>query len=115
MQWKIAEFGLTSEATSNRLVTSPYARGKPCYRAPELLSESKPCYNNKLDMFSLGCILYELVTGEKAFSTDFAVFQYASSHVPPQSLVTSLDQDTSGLLWPFYVYDLLDIDPDRRP
>ena len=59
--WKIADFGLTSEATSNRLVTSRSARGKPSYRAPELLRETKAGYNNKADIWSLGCIGFELL------------------------------------------------------
>src|SRR5271170_4811835 len=74
--WKIADFGLTSEATTTRLVTSRYARGKPCYRAPELLRETDRGYNNKADIWSLGCISYELFTSKKPFRDDFAVIDY---------------------------------------
>jgi WD40 repeat protein len=66
-------------------------------------------------MWSLGCVLFELITGQKAFSSDFAIFQYASSRVPPPSLATALDEDRSGLLWTFYVHDLLQIDFHVRP
>ena len=48
-----------------------WARGTPGYRAPELLNESR--YTNKVDVWAMGCILYELVTGRKAFDTDQVV------------------------------------------
>jgi hypothetical protein len=107
--WKIADFGLTSEATSNRLVTSISARGKPCYRAPELLGEPSG-YNNKTDVWSLGCIGYELFTGQKAFRDDFHVFQYSTSRNPPKEVIQQLTP-----IGQYYVQDLLEIDPAKRP
>ena len=35
--WKIGDFGLTMEGTSQRGHTTRYARGTSSYRAPELL------------------------------------------------------------------------------
>jgi serine/threonine protein kinase len=37
--WKLIDFGLTSEATSQRGCTTVAAQGTPAYRAPELLRE----------------------------------------------------------------------------
>jgi len=54
--WKIADFGLASDGTSKKLHTTRDGRGTPCYRAPEFIQESA-CYNNKVDIWSLGCIL----------------------------------------------------------
>jgi len=42
--------------------------------------KDEPGYNNKVDIWSLGCILYELVVGSKAFSHDFATLQYAQGN-----------------------------------
>ena len=39
--------------------------GTPCYMAPEIL-DGQP-YNHRADLWSLGCVLYELCTLEKAF------------------------------------------------
>lgn len=75
--WKIADFGLTSKATTTAPVATSGGRGKPCYRAPELMLESKPTYNKKTDIWSLGCILYELCVGEKAFGGDMAAVIFA--------------------------------------
>jgi len=108
--WKITDFGLTSEGTSNRLVTTRYARGKPCYRAPELLSNEKGGYSNKLDMWSLGCILFELVTGAKAFASDYAVFEY---RLNPESRLQAGPHPS--LLRLHHIYLLLQSDPLSRP
>ena len=55
---------------------SKQARGTPCYRAPELL-DPDPVFSNKVDIFALGCILFELVSwGRKAFESDWHVHEY---------------------------------------
>ena len=113
--WKIADFGLTSEATSSRLVTSRYGRGKPGYRAPELISEQSG-YNNKTDMWALGCITGELITGVKTFSGDYAVIQYSmSSTAEPCSLDDVRSRDAKLLVEAFFVTSLLSRDPKKRP
>ena len=108
--WKIADFGLTSEATSNRLVSTSAARGKPCYRAPEMLRETSPGFNNKMDMWSFGCIAYELLTGRKAFSSDYEVFSYSISKKKPKTYFKHIDSITK-----FYISDLFELEPDNRP
>ena len=41
--------------------------GTPAYMAPETLRDV-PAYNHKADLWSLGCVLYEMCTLEKAFN-----------------------------------------------
>ena len=77
--WKIADFGLTSHATTTRARTTYGGRGKQSYRAPELLRDPKLTFNKKVDIWSLGCILFELITGQKAFESDFHVFEFLAS------------------------------------
>jgi len=45
---------------------SEEARGTASYRAPELYQE-QASFNNKVDIWALGCILFELVVLQKAF------------------------------------------------
>src|SRR5947207_315012 len=71
--WKITDFGFTAEGTSKRAHTTRLARGSSSYWAPELLAEIAQ-YTNKVDIWALGCILYELVCGKRAFAGDWAVF-----------------------------------------
>jgi serine/threonine protein kinase len=55
------------------------ARGSSCYRAPETLKEDSGRVSNKVDIWSLGCIMYELGVRRKAFNSDIAVFCHSTS------------------------------------
>lgn len=82
--WKIADFGITSPGTTTHGRQTKHGRGKQGYRAPELLSEDEAQYNKKVDIWSLGCVLFEVVTGVKAFNSDISVFTFASSNTAMQ-------------------------------
>src|SRR5271170_2543706 len=77
-KWKLADFGLTTEGSSNIEHSTRYGMGSSGYRAPELLDSSRK-YTNKVDIWAMGCVLYELATGERAFKDDWAIFQYLQS------------------------------------
>ena len=104
-QWKIADFGISSQATSKRGITSRFARGTDSYYAPELLAPL-PKFTNKVDMWALGCILYELMTGSQAFSDSWAIFEYSRSEYKlalpnssiPESLRSHLSENINELL-----------------
>jgi serine/threonine protein kinase len=74
--WKIADFGFSVEGSSRNARDTSKARGTSCYRAPELVKE-EASFTSKVDMWSLGCILYELATGNTAFRNDFHIFEYS--------------------------------------
>jgi serine/threonine protein kinase len=76
--WKIVDFGICCEATSSKLNTSRLSRGTACYRAPEIIREQS-VYNNKVDIWALGCIFYEILSGVQLFSSDWATREYAAS------------------------------------
>lgn len=90
--WKITDFGLAAEGTSQRAHTTRYARGIASYRAPELLTQSKSTYNNKVDIWALGCILYELIAHKQAFPDDFVVAHYVLSDAVPQLELPQLSE-----------------------
>jgi serine/threonine protein kinase len=77
MQWKISDFGFTVEGSSKRAITSEFSRGTASYRAPELLDPVKYTYTNKVDLWALGCVIFELVAERKAFKDDIAVYDHA--------------------------------------
>lgn len=78
MLWKIADFGFTTEGSSKRIILSSAGRGTQSYRAPELICETL-IYTRKVDIWALGCIFYELVTGTKAFQNDWQAREYGLS------------------------------------
>ena len=93
--WKIADFGLTSEGASITAQTTRYARGTPSYRAPELICDFKAKYTNKIDIWAIGCIFYELVFKNKAFAGDGAVLEYARDNTYSGYLLPlPFEQDT---------------------
>ena len=61
---KITDFGLAKECENNNL--SDTICGSPIYMAPEIIQKTK--YNNKADIWSLGIILYELLTGSSPYN-----------------------------------------------
>ena len=82
--WKLTDFGISGPALSNG-VTTMLSRGTPCYRAPELYRE-KARFTDRVDMWALGCILYECFTGKKAFLGDSDVATYSQDKAPVISI-----------------------------
>jgi serine/threonine-protein kinase len=63
---KITDFGVArikSEQTISKGIV-----GSPSYMSPEQVKEAP--VEDKSDIFSLGCVMYEMLTGQKAFSGD---------------------------------------------
>lgn len=64
---KIGDFGLSRTLKKGRKFAMTVA-GSPLYMAPELVNGQR--YTNKVDIWSIGCILYELCTSEALFQDD---------------------------------------------
>jgi serine/threonine-protein kinase len=60
---KITDFGIAQVKSDQ--TTSKGLIGSPSYMSPEQVKEQP--VNDTSDLFSLGCVLYELLTGERAF------------------------------------------------
>ena len=60
---KIVDFGISSIAHSER-----YAYGSLKYMAPELVSGKNTDTDPKLDIWSMGCILFEMLVGRVPFA-----------------------------------------------
>ena len=65
---KITDFGISKNLNSNEDVTSTSV-GTPCYMAPEIFKGIP--YNNKTDVWALGCLFFEILAGKKAFEGRF--------------------------------------------
>jgi len=64
---KLGDFGI-SKVLQSTMECAKTLVGTPYYLSPELCQE-KP-YNNKSDVWSIGCILYELATLKHAFEAN---------------------------------------------
>jgi serine/threonine protein kinase len=86
--------GLSADDTTTSL-TRPHALvGTPAYMSPEQIQE-RPL-DGRSDLFALGCILYECLTGRRAFEgthTFELLDQIAHAHPPaPSSIRRELDE-----------------------
>ena len=117
--WKIADFGITSEGTSRNALTTRYSRGTSSYRAPELIRDGK--YTNKIDIWAIGCIFYELVFKSKAFSGDASVLNYAldnisSGHILSLPFEPDIVTDEARKVFiSRIILQMLNTDPFKRP
>ncbi|MFD9907025.1 WD40 repeat domain-containing serine/threonine protein kinase [Streptomyces sp. NPDC059063] len=86
-QLKICDFGLarTADATS-ALTTTGRVVGTPLYMSPEQCRAEE--VDARTDLYSLGCVLFELLTGRPPFVADASIFGLMRQHVeePPPRL-----------------------------
>jgi len=109
---KILDFGLARAAADNAQLTQQGAIiGTPAYMAPE--QATGQAVNARCDLFSLGCVLYRLCTGELPFKgsdTVSTLVAVATDNPPPPiALRPQLPQKLSDL-----VMQLLEKDPGKR-
>ncbi|XP_016555160.1 serine/threonine-protein kinase ATG1t isoform X3 [Capsicum annuum] len=104
---KIADFGLSRILNPNDLAET--VCGSPFYMAPEILQFKK--YDDKVDMWSLGAILFELLNGYPPFRGSSSVQNIKSSLCLPfaEPILPQLHPDCIDLC-----SRLLSINPENR-
>uniref|UniRef100_A0A3Q3JY89 non-specific serine/threonine protein kinase n=1 Tax=Monopterus albus TaxID=43700 RepID=A0A3Q3JY89_MONAL len=105
---KLCDFGFARAMSVSTLVLTSI-KGTPLYMSPELVEE-KP-YDHTADLWSLGCILYELHTGAPPFYTN-SIFHLVQLIVRDQVKCIF----SSYLMFPLqsFLKGLLTKDPQKR-
>jgi parallel beta-helix repeat protein len=110
---KICDFGIARVADATEGLTSPdYALGSVRYMSPEQC-EGDPV-DGRSDLYSLGCVLYALLTGQPPFNSgEPLAIMYQHRHSPPEgprARRPGIPADLDRL-----VLNLLAKDPGQRP
>ena len=110
---KLADFGIAKLVTEEDLTRTGEVFGTPLYMSPEQCLGSK--VDNRSDIYSLGCVLYEALTGAPPFHAQSALetmMQHRATNPLP------LKEAALGLDFPDalqrIVSKMLEKEPDRR-
>ncbi|MEV3923468.1 protein kinase domain-containing protein [Actinomadura coerulea] len=110
---KVMDFGIAKlmSETATRLTATGMRIGTPSYMSPEQ-ADGKPA-DARSDLYSTGCVLYEMLTGRPPFTGDSAtVVLFGHLHKTPQP-PSQLTPDLAPF-WDELLATALAKDPDRR-
>jgi eukaryotic-like serine/threonine-protein kinase len=108
---KLTDFGLAKGAETPRVTSTGVIAGSPYYMSPEQIAGSS--VDARSDIYSLGVVLYETVTGEKPFTGDSA-FAIMLTHkngtpVPPLARAPEIGRELNQV-----ILTALAVDPGNR-
>ncbi len=110
---KLSDFGLATIVAGQRLTTAGKTAGTFLYMAPEQI-RGRPPLSNRTDLYALGCVLFELLTGKPPFDAEApaGVLHKHLKEPPPRvsSQLMNCPPELDRL-----VNDLLQKDPELRP
>ncbi len=97
---KIIDFGIAKAKDRISQTQVGILKGKIGYMSPEQVTGL--AIDQRSDLFALGCVLYELVTGERAFKgqSDFSTFEKVrnAEYVPPEFHGISVDPNLDKIM-----------------
>lgn len=67
---KIIDFGIAKASTNSEQTRAGVIKGKPSYLSPEQIDPGTGTLDGRSDIFSLGIVFWELLTGRKLFAGD---------------------------------------------
>jgi eukaryotic-like serine/threonine-protein kinase len=110
--FKLTDFGIARDTGATALTSAGRTVGTYGYMAPEQI-RGKPPVSHKTDLYALGCVLFQLLTGQTPFKaeTEMEMLMHHLQDPPPR--VTSLAIDCP--IWlESVVMKLLEKEPENR-
>ncbi len=111
-QIKLTDFGIARDTTATALTAAGKTVGTYAYMAPEQI-RGKPPVDRRTDLYALGCVMFEMLTGETPFESENAGEMLVKHLQEEPSRVTSLAPDVPIWLEEL-VLRLLEKDPEER-
>lgn len=107
---KVIDFGVATSTGGefSRITQTGQIPGTARYMAPELLAGGEA--TRASDLYAVGCLLHELLAGERPFQTPRLVDEIVRSQTEPAPRLTSVPAELADL-----VGALLGKDPEHRP
>ncbi|WP_437192435.1 protein kinase domain-containing protein [Planctomicrobium sp. SH527] len=111
-QLKLSDFGLASVTSANKITAAGKTAGTFLYMAPEQIRGHD--VTPQTDLYALGCVLFELITGEVPFlgETAGATLHQHCFSPPPRPTEKALD---CPLQLERLILRLMEKDPSKRP
>ena len=107
---KVVDFGIARAAGSDTLTHTGVVLGSTAYLSPEQAG-GQPV-DERADVYSLGCVLYEMLTGHVPFSADTPIatmYRHVNEDAPPPSTIAPVQPELEDV-----VLRCLEKEPKRR-
>ena len=107
---KVVDFGIARAAGSDTLTNTGVVLGSTAYLSPEQAG-GQPV-DDRADLYSLGCVLYEMLTGHVPFRADTPIatmYRHVNEDAPPPSTIAPVQPELEDV-----VLRCLEKDPKRR-
>jgi hypothetical protein len=107
---KVVDFGIARAAGSDTLTHTGVVLGSTAYLSPEQAG-GQPV-DERADLYALGCVLYEMLTGRVPFSADTPIatmYRHVNEEAPPPSTISPVQPELEDV-----VLRCLEKDPKRR-
>jgi serine/threonine-protein kinase len=108
---KLADMGIARLLSPEALTATLSVRGTAAYISPEQVRGDR--VDARADLYSLGCVLFEMLTGRTPFEGDIAALSYAHTHTPAPR-VRSINPAVPAAMDEL-VAAMLEKNPARRP
>jgi serine/threonine-protein kinase len=83
---KVVDFGIASLEEDSSITHTGICKGTPLYMSPEQATGESKKADARTDLYSLGIVLYELLTGFPPFQGSVKSVMYKQVHEPPRPL-----------------------------
>jgi serine/threonine-protein kinase len=108
---KLADMGIARLLSPEALTATLSVRGTALYISPEQVRGDR--VDPRADLYSLGCVLFEMLSGRTPFEGDLAALSYAHTHTPAPR-VRSINPTVPAAIDEL-VAAMLEKDPAQRP